>query len=60
MTNFFCSLDPSQFDATFEIENLNLVGTHHTDGKVLVLTLQGEGPANMTGGEYRFSTTVPE
>ncbi|XP_063930688.1 putative beta-carotene-binding protein [Zophobas morio] len=54
------NLDPSQFDATFEIENLNLVGTHHTDGKVLVLTLQGEGPANMTGvgGTYRVTAAV--
>ncbi|XP_974890.2 protein takeout isoform X1 [Tribolium castaneum] len=48
------------FDAVFHIENLNIIGTYDIDGKVLLLTLKGQGPANITavGGDYHVKAKI--
>lgn len=50
---FYFSLDRTSFDAVFHIEHLNIVGKYIVDGKVLLLNLQGEGPANITAGKFQ-------
>jgi hypothetical protein len=37
----------------FHIDNLNIVGTYNINGKVLLLNLQGEGPANLTARKWQ-------
>jgi tRNA A37 threonylcarbamoyltransferase TsaD len=44
----------------FHIDNLNIVGRYNINGKVLLLNLQGEGPANLTalGGDYHVKAAI--
>ncbi|RZC42182.1 uncharacterized protein BDFB_002514, partial [Asbolus verrucosus] len=54
------NLDKTKLDAVLHIENLKIIGKYSIDGKVLLLTLQGEGPANITavGGDYEVKAPI--